>query len=395
MLLENAKGRFVISDSPMLKIGKVVAVRRALNQVDVAFLTGEFVAGIPVLCGMGGSNFGAVSLTAPTVDATTANASGGLNYSSANLPTYSPSSAIPANSEGADSTLVVPSTNLNYAPLQTSEQLVSGGSNRDIYAAVLPIEGDRMGLTGMVVLGFIYPSSAEMMFDAGINNQFSDLLLIRHPSDVQVTIDRNGFTSIQHPSGARLTIGDMNAITTGPAVAPYTPPATSDIDTPVSLTGLDSNGNYKLRANLGQLPGVMIEDAAQSQVRLDGRKDINIANSEGASVHLTPQGEVQITDKAGSTATLDGQGNLTLKASGAQIEIESNGEIVAADSVGNTVTLKGNGGIAISSQGTVAIQGTAIQLGEGPGVARQGDAVVCPAGTGYIASASTTVIAQD
>ena len=59
-----------------------------------------------------------------------------------------------------------------------------------------------------------------------------------------------------------------------------------------------------------------------------------------------------------------------------------------------TVTITANGAsIAIDRSGNVAVtaSGQILLAGGGPGIARIGDATICPAGTGHIASGSTKV----
>jgi phage baseplate assembly protein V len=63
---------------------------------------------------------------------------------------------------------------------------------------------------------------------------------------------------------------------------------------------------------------------------------------------------------------------------------------------GGTVTISANGAsLAIDSTGNVEITaiGQILLAGGGPGVARIGDATICPAGTGHIASGSLKVSA--
>jgi flagellar basal body rod protein FlgF len=427
MLLENSKGRSYFPDFPMLKIGKVTAVHRAENSVDLVMLTGEIATHVSVMCSMAGSNFGTVNLVAPTTDVSSAVLETG-NYSSGVMPSYgrSPGSSAPDETGGP----------FLFPPLEQDQQLYKDpNANRDIYAAVMPVEGNQIGINGMLVIGFIYPQQVEMMFDSGSDNEMSDFFLYRHPSDVQVTIDRNGFTSIQHPSGARLTIGDLNAVKDKALIlgelpgidpqvarAPYTAPSQPDIDAPVDLSGLDINRQYALRANLGQEPGVILKDAIQSQVRLDGRGDALVSNPK-SSVHLDPTGNVTITDAARSTVVLDGQGRITVTDAAGDTVVLYNDAITVTDNSGDTIAVN-NGAINVNATNSVTVRGATVQINGSASVtidattaeidaalvnvngalvrlggrtaalpvAYLGSTVICPAGTGYVTSGSLTVL---
>jgi hypothetical protein len=434
MLLENSKGRAHFPDFPMLKIGKVTAVHRAENSVDLVMLTGEIATHVLVIGSMAGSNFGTVNLAAPTRDISSALLETG-NYSSGVMPTYGLSPFSTASDETGTGGAGGAGGPFLYPPLEQDQLLFNDpNANRDIYAAVLPVEGNQIGINGLFVIGFIYPQQVEMMFDSGGDNELSDFFLYRHPSDVQVTIDRNGFTSIQHPSGARLTIGDLNAVKNktlvlgdppaiDPQVArsPYTAPAQPDIDAPVDLSGLDINRQYTLRANLGQEPGVMLTDSIQSQIRLNGRGDALFSNPK-SSVHLDPTGKVTITDAAKSTVVLDGKGTITAKDAAGDEIVFNQGTITVSDTGGDEITITG-GQITVNAASTVTVtaptvqidgsesvtvtaataeisatevlvKGGSVQLGDGTlsPVARVGDQVQCPAGTGVITTGSATVL---
>lgn len=425
MLLENSKGRSYLPDFPMLKIGKVTAVHRAENSVDLVMLTGEIATHVLVLCGMPvGSNFGTVNLVAPTTDIGSELAEVG-NYTSGVEPTY----GVPSIAE-----VGVTGGSILHPPLEQDQQLYTDpNANRDIYAAVMPVESSQIGINGMVIMGFIYPQQVEMMFDSGGDNQLSDFFLYRHPSDVQITIDRNGFTSIQHPSGARLTMGDLNAVKdkarvlndpTGvdPQVArfPYVNNAQPDIDAPVDLSGLDINRQYKLRANLGQQPGSKLEDAIGSAVRFDGRGDALFSNPK-SSVHLDLTGKVTVTDAANSTVVLDGQGTITAQDAAGDTVVLSKGTITVTDTGGDSVAIS-EGSVVVNAAASVAVNAPSIEVNGsdvaitaasaeitaasilvgggivllGPAavlpVAHVGDLVRCPAGTGVIITGSPTVL---
>lgn len=277
-------GRSFRHKYPVGRTGKVIAVRRAGNTVDLAMLSGGYLLDVPVSMGAASTAAGLINLIAPTVDTT-----------------------IPVQK-----TYPVANNEVVQPPLED----VAGGEtpdtpvNRDIYALCMPFEGGSR--SGFVVMGFMYAPSSEMLFDIGDQQEFSDFFLYRHPSDIQTTIDRNGTVSIQHPAGTRITIGDINAIQAARGNGPSDPRKPK---AGVNLTGLDLNGNYKLRKGLAQQPAVMIEDAAGSHVLLDGHGIIDIQDGTGDTINLDGVGTITIKNVAGAMAVLD-QANIKLTAPG-------------------------------------------------------------------------------
>lgn len=199
---EDGRGRYTRHQFPVAKVGKVIAATRAANLIDVAFLEGGYGYNIPVVCGWAGTVAGFAHLGAPTVDV--------------DVP----------------SRKTYPEANANVAkpPIQSDPSSLDGGNN-DIYALLLPIEGGSPA--GLVAIGFIYSPSSELLFDLGQNEEFSDFAIARHESDFQITEDRNATLSVQHPSGARITIGDEYAMQGGQAGG-ITPPVPG-ADNPANL----------------------------------------------------------------------------------------------------------------------------------------------------------------
>lgn len=250
---------------PALRIGKVIAVNRSSHSVDVAWIDGGGVAAkVVVAAHCASSVFGRVELIAPTTD------------------TDDPArKTYPTNS---GKTLNAP-----------AEQGQTDASNRDIYALCLPLAGGMQ--KGIVALGFLFPPIGEMLFDAGPNSEFSDLLVDRHPSDFQITTDRNGVHSVQHPSGARMSIGDISALDN------------TDIrTTAVNLEGKDYQKLYKLRKNLKQKAAFIAADTAGSQVLLDGKGNADMLTKLGQHVQLNQDGTVEIADGIGNFVNLSPTG---------------------------------------------------------------------------------------
>ena len=155
---------------PVLQVAKVLGIHRHGHTIDVFLLNGgTIIEDVPVVA-WGGAAFGAASLIAPTSD----------RYVLGEK-TYPPGDN---------------RANFLYPAANTE-------ITRDIYAVVGQIEGSQRGSMGMVALGFLFPQISEMHFPG---DAFPDLYLFRHPSDFQHTIDRDGSFSLQHPTGARITM---------------------------------------------------------------------------------------------------------------------------------------------------------------------------------------------
>lgn len=224
--------------SPLLKFGKVISVHREDNSVDVAFLDSNVVTQIPVLSSFAGSNFGLVNMVGPSYDQT----------------------------QLAKKTYPDETSNTVHADANESQ------TGRDVYALVLQAEGSGLGTAKMYVVGFAYPQVSEMLFprheidDSGalapgaIEGEFEDMLLYRHPSDVQTTMDRWGKVSLQHPNGSRITMGTD----------------TSSVD----LIKKDYDKKYELRHNLEKDVSIYIE-----AVDADGHKRADVFVSAGGVVH--------------------------------------------------------------------------------------------------------------
>jgi hypothetical protein len=173
-----------ISGRPaIIKEGKVFSVHRDDQSVDVAFLDGSLARHVPVLSGALSTTSGFAHLIAPVYD-----------------------KEIRQRKTYPDST-----NELVQPPWNQSKK------GRDIYAVILQSDGHGFGVGNGYVVGFYAPQVSEMMFPPGEGNEFSDLMLFRHPSDVQVTVDHDGKISIQHPAGSqgppthagsRITIGE-------------------------------------------------------------------------------------------------------------------------------------------------------------------------------------------
>lgn len=266
-----------------VKIAKVVSVHRDGHSVEVQFLDGGPTAKVPVLSGWLGSNFGAVCLTAPTYD------------------TAEPAKkTYPENS----STFAKPAT-------------ITSDVGRDIYAVILQAEGGFLGTAGMWVIGFQAPQVSEMIFarhdmnddgspvDPEKEGEFDDMLLIRHPSDVQVTIDKTGQIAMQHPSGAYVTVG--------PAIGRR------------SLNGKDYDQRYQLRENRQvwasiktQVIGPQEEKPPVQEVDEDIQDGTEIKGKlrQGADgdTHLYAKGNIVISNGQGCVITLDEGGGISIVA---------------------------------------------------------------------------------
>lgn len=132
----------------MLSLARVVNIHPESHAVDLVFMDdGRRIAGVQVMAGSAGSNFGCSDLAVP--DAT--------GYEAENTGT------------------------------------------RDIYAVVSWIREIPL------VLGFLFPQVAQCLFAD------KERMVYRHASDVYTTIDKDGNTEVYHPSGTFLRIGTTAA----------------------------------------------------------------------------------------------------------------------------------------------------------------------------------------
>lgn len=197
----------VVSSSParypFVKLGKVVAVRNESHSIDVLFTdTGVTARKVPVLAWNATTVSGVVSLTPPTVDRDV--------FVRKTYP------GEPANM---------------LRPPSYPE-----GPGRDIYAAVIQVEGSQHGLTGLLALGFLYPQVSEMLFPN--EEEFCDFFLHRYASDFEHIMTANGKMAWQHPAGMRITVG-------------------RNLDR-IALYHKDHDGRYEIRRNRDQRVGMRI-----------------------------------------------------------------------------------------------------------------------------------------
>jgi hypothetical protein len=286
-----------------LRVGKVVSVNRANHTVDIILLAGGKVCCVPVLSGAASTVSGVLNLIAPSVDLD------------------SPSRKTYPKPVSADRILQAPveRTTGDGDPLDPADI-----SYRDIYAVVAPLEGSVQ--FGLVVVGFLFSPLSEMMFDVGQDEEFSDFSLTRHPSDFQITIDRNGTWSAQHPSGARISIGYENAIA-GDGEDP-------DLhNAGVNLEGKDLNQSYKLRKNKVGPTSVVIVNSEGSHISLNSkRKEIEALHSSGSKLSFKEDSSISVLHKSGTEIVLNEDGSLNIK-SGGRVSIDA-GMVAVNDASG-------------------------------------------------------------
>jgi hypothetical protein len=314
-----------------VKTGKVVGVHRDDHSIDVQFLDGSLARHVPVLSGWLGTTHGAVHLTAPTYD-----------EQEPARKTY----------PEATGTAVQPPHN-------------EGGAGRDQYACLMQLEGHGFGTSGYVCVGFFAPNVSEMLFpkdDGTAKDAFSDLLLVRHSSDVQSTMDKDGKVSIQHPCGARITIG------TGAT----------------NLEGKDYDKRYTIRANktnwkdveaISTGPGDSnsVEEKASLRLQTAGRADLFGKNNvhihtknttfidmlDGAgSIDEFATNEIKVRDSAGSIVHVDHSNVHVHAPSSIDVVAGSNVEVEA----GASVDITAGATITITAGGIVTITGALILL---------------------------------
>jgi len=153
------------------KVGRVVAVRQSSCSVDVVLLDGGYLRDVPVLQPWANTTSGMMHLTAPTMD----------------------------------EEVWARKTYPNAGPRHRQSPHNDGKKGRDIYVLLLQAEGSSHSRRGIYAVGFGVPQVSEMLFPNVAELQ--DLFLHRHPSDLVTSIDWTGKWSLQHPQGARVTIG--------------------------------------------------------------------------------------------------------------------------------------------------------------------------------------------
>lgn len=326
---QDGLGRVFEYPIPAMKIGKVIRTRPGNEAIDVTFMDGGWGRAIPVLRGWASTVDGFAHLTAPTV-----------NDSDPAAPTYQEGNSLNGDVEQ-------PVLNSNRLP---PAALIDGQlGERDIYAVCMPAEGFLMGTSGLVCIGFLYDSRGEMLFPAdGNRDDFTDFMLVRHSSDVQITIDKFGTTSIQHPSGTRITVGDTDAVMHENVLQPANK---------IDLTRKDANAKYQLRNNTTRKPGVivvdseggrlvidgkgktMLTDAAQNLVQLDNNGNtLEISQANGNKTLMDDSG-TNITDKNGNNVKMDGTGTTITDSNHSQIQMDATG--VRVDAGAGILQLKG------------------------------------------------------
>ena len=289
---------------PYAKVGRVVAVHRDDHSLDVMFLDGNIARHVPLLSGWLGTTHGFAHMTAPTYDEELL----------------------------ARKTYPEPRGPVRQPPWN------EGLKGRDQYVAVMQLEGSGFGSSGYVALGFFAPNVSEMLFakeaSAESPNEFSDLLLVRHPSDVQVTMEHDGKVSIQHPSGTRITIG------TGT----------------VGLEGKDYDKLYALRNNTGAYKdieaiciGAGPEDKAHLTLRTSGIADLY--GKEEINIHTRVTTHINMNDGAGKIDEFGKEEVIIYTQAGATVQV-----------VGGDVNIEAPGTITVHAGGAVDVEGSEIRL---------------------------------
>src|SRR6185437_12669722 len=223
---QDSSGRYTdLSRYSSFRQAKVTAMYPTSNSADVVFLDGTIARQLPIIGGLCSSVFGLSYTVQP--------------HSTTDQP-IPPAEIFPEGHPQGD--ITVPCT-------------------VDIYAVVSSFYGPRVSTGGYFIVGFMLPQYTEMKFPASSEtaSNFDKLLVYRHASDDQITIDKNGTFSLQHPSGARISMGNTNVIDN------------TDIrTTPVNLTQLDVNGWYHFCNNQGTPTAVIQKDSANAYTLLDG-----------------------------------------------------------------------------------------------------------------------------
>src|SRR5579872_954460 len=300
-VMQDSLHRYVdISKYSTFRVARVTAIYDD-GTFDLAFFDGNIAAAVPTLASLNGTNFGKVETAAPTPE--------------------------PTNTFGATAT---------FNPQQ------SGNPNVDIYAVVGCFDGVRVSRS-YFILGFIQPAISAMKFDPALINNAKELFVYRHPADVQVTIDDNGCTEIQHPCGTRIAIGDVSKIM-----------GTNILQNKVDLTDKDINHQfYKLTQNTGRKAGIVVTDSAGDTITVDGNNTITIKDVAGDTVTLS-QGTITIQDQVGDSVTLSNSTITVQDVAKDSVTIADGTIVVSAP----TVNILGSGAVTVNG-GAVTVNSAA------------------------------------
>lgn len=292
MVKQDSLGRFIDNAKyPNFRVARVTDMNIDTNTADVAFFDGSFANDIPILGPLTGTNFGVSNVTTVTEDATQEPAEG----------TFLPGgSAIP---------------NLD---------------NIDVYAVVGTFDSPRV-IKSFFIVGFISPAITAMKFDPELLNNPEHLTVIRHPSDVQITIDDNACISIQHPCGARISIGDINATDGSNLMGRKVDLNNKD----VNLDPATGKGLYQIRNNVSRQAGIILETCVGSKALMD------------------LDGSVKINDTNGNFVTLDSTG-ITIDSPRGDIDVNSHTGDINTDSnntnMQSTINININAGVEVNIQ---------------------------------------------
>ncbi|MGE0825523.1 MAG: hypothetical protein AB7G75_26245 [Candidatus Binatia bacterium] len=280
-----------------IKVGKVIGVHRDDNSVDVAFLDGALARHVPVLPAWLGSAFGIVGLTAPTYDRE-----------------------------------VLAKKTYPHAPSGTVQPSQNpSGVGRDQYVVVLQLEGHGFGTVGGVVIGFFAAQVSEMLFlpgeEGGEADAYSDMLLLRHSSDVQTTIDKAAKVNAEAPCGTRITIGTGGVDLTKKDYDKlyelrHNTTAWKDIE--AIVTG-PAGGGHEVKAHLQLQVGERADLFARTNILAHTPEttyvDLTEANSgESGTIEIFAKDTITIRNGAGTEIKIDGA-NITIHAPG-EVDVE-------------------------------------------------------------------------
>jgi hypothetical protein len=281
-------GRSVPIQETTFRVGKVIRVHPASHSVDIAPMDGPIISDVAVLETAYGSIFGISTLTSPSYDK------------------EAPAQMTYPEAEGA---VQDPDT-------------VHGDAHRDIYVVFTQLGGSVLGLGRHVCIGAIRGRVTEMSF---VDKLYEDQWLVRHPSDVQVTIDKDGKTSVQHPSGARVTIGDNRHA--------------------VDLEGKDQDKQYKLRENKDKKVGIRVRSSAGDVIDVDPVGDITVYARR--DVHVRANRDVNARVKRNLNAKVDKQASVQCDTA----SVYANSNMMVASKENMTVAA----GATMNDSGTLAI----------------------------------------
>lgn len=284
-----------------LKVAKVLRVHGEQGTVDIEYLDGIEVKHVPVVSGVLGTTHGFVHVVAPSYD----------------------------KAELAKKTYPEPSGTVVHAKTNPSNV------GRDQYCVVGQLESSMSaGQGGAMILGFFAPEVCEMLFprdDAPNDYQFADFLLFRHPSDVQVTTDKDGKVSVQHPNGSRITIGE-------------------NIDT-VDLTHKDYDERYELRHNKEKNVDIYLEA-------------VDAAGQKEADVWISASGVIRASVYSGGDRTA-----FVYLSKIGFAEVYAKNEVLAHNEVGCELHMEPSGdttlhapGVLRLTGGTVVISGSRVDI---------------------------------